>query len=69
MTGTLAELRDMVNQQRTIKDWYSPEEVADMQLYWKTPLHRPGVVPLGANQRPQATNGARRGEGMGNLTR
>ena len=30
MVGTLAGLRDMVNQQRTIKDWYSPEEVADM---------------------------------------
>lgn len=30
MTATLTELRDFVVTQRTIKEWYSPEEVADM---------------------------------------
>jgi hypothetical protein len=30
ITATLTELRDMVVQQRTIKDWYSPEEVAEI---------------------------------------
>ena len=28
MTATLAELRDLLVSQRTIKDWYSPDEVA-----------------------------------------
>jgi hypothetical protein len=30
MTATLAELRDVVVGQRIIKDWYSPEEVAEI---------------------------------------
>jgi hypothetical protein len=30
VTGTLTELRDLVVGQRTIKDWYSPEEVAEI---------------------------------------
>ena len=30
MTGTLNEFRDLVVGQRTIKDWYSPEEVGDI---------------------------------------
>ena len=30
MAATLGELRDLVVSQRTIKDWYSPEEVAEI---------------------------------------
>ena len=30
MTATLTELRDLLVGQRTIKDWYSPEEVAEI---------------------------------------
>lgn len=30
MTATLAELRDLLVGQRTIKDWYSPDEVAEI---------------------------------------
>ena len=30
MATTLTELRDMVVQQRTIKKWYSPDEVAEI---------------------------------------
>jgi hypothetical protein len=35
MTATLAELRDFLVAQRTIKEWYSPEEVA--QILGKQP--------------------------------